>query len=217
MRLSPEVLIEAYRLGFFPMGESRESEEIVWVKPKLRGIFPLDAFHVPRSLRKTLRQDRFHVRIDQAFERVMELCGSVMAGREETWINDEIRVAYGMLHEQGHAHSVEAYDGEILVGGLYGVSIQGAFFGESMFSLRTDASKIALCHLVARLKAGGYRLLDTQFLTPHLARFGGIELPAAEYEDLLEHAMAGHGDFLALPDQISVSGSSILQSITQTS
>lgn len=215
MKLTPELLLEAYAVGVFPMAESREGDTLVWVRPDLRGIFPLETFHVPRSLRKVLRQDRFEVFVDRDFEGIMRRCAKPAPGREETWINDEILTSYTALHERGFAHSVESYlDGE-LVGGLYGVSLGGAFFGESMFSFATDASKVALCHLVGRLKQTGYTLLDTQFLTPHLARFGGIEIPATEYKVLLEKALEGHGHFRTLPDQIS--GSSILQSITQTS
>ena len=215
MKLSPQMLLEAYRLGFFPMGESRDSDELVWVRPKERGVFPLDAFHVPRSLAKVLKQERFDVRINTAFLSVMRLCASMEAGRIETWINDEIVEAYGALHAMGHAHSVESWQDGELVGGLYGVSIAGAFFGESMFSLVTDASKVALCHLVARLKKGGYTLLDTQFLTPHLARFGGIGIAADDYEDRLAAALKVKGDFFALP--LQTSGSCIVQAITQTS
>lgn len=214
-KLSPQMLLEAYRLGFFPMAEARDSDSLMWVRPEERGVFPLNAFHIPRSLRKVLRQDRFHVRTDTAFGEVLRLCGSKDAGREETWINKEIARAYGSLHEMGYAHSVECWRDGRLVGGLYGVAINGAFFGESMFSLETDASKVALCHLVARLKFGGYHLLDTQFLTPHLQRFGGVAIPASEYEDRLVEALRLKGDFHALPAQTS--GSSIVQSITQTS
>ncbi|MEM9286398.1 MAG: leucyl/phenylalanyl-tRNA--protein transferase [Pseudomonadota bacterium] len=215
VKLSPDLLLQAYRLGYFPMGEARDSDALMWVKPKERGVFPLDAFHMPRSLKKVVKQDVFDVRVNQAFGKVMMLCASPEAGRDDTWINDEIVEAYTALHQRGHAHSVECYlEGE-LAGGLYGVSIAGAFFGESMFSLVTDASKVALCHLVGRLKIGGYHLLDTQFLTPHLARFGAVELPEDIYDDRLAEALAISGDFLAAGDQTS--GSIIVQSITQTS
>lgn len=215
VKLSPELLLEAYRLGLFPMAESRDSTSLVWIRPEQRGIFPLERFHVPRSLAKVIRQERFEVRIDTAFRDVMELCGSERAGREETWINEEILDAYCALHARGAAHSVESWRDGQLVGGLYGVSIAAAFFGESMFSLETDASKVALCHLVGRLKLARYRLLDTQFLTPHLARFGGIEIEAGHYEALLREALHHEARFADLPDQMS--GSSILQAITQTS
>ncbi|MEM1379302.1 MAG: leucyl/phenylalanyl-tRNA--protein transferase [Pseudomonadota bacterium] len=209
------MLLEAYRLGFFPMAESRQSDELMWVRPTERGIFPLNQFHVPRSLAKVVRQERFTVKTDTAFVAVMEACASAKAGRDETWINAEIIEAYSGLHQMGHAHSVEAWCSGALVGGLYGVSIAGAFFGESMFSLKTDASKVALCHLVARLKFGGYNLLDTQFLTPHLERFGGIGVPAEDYEELLAGALQNRGAFNALTPQTG--GSAILQLITQTS
>ncbi|MEO1040755.1 MAG: leucyl/phenylalanyl-tRNA--protein transferase [Pseudomonadota bacterium] len=215
MKLSPDLLLQAYRLGYFPMGEARDSTELMWVKPKQRGVFPLDAFHIPRSLRKVVRQDVFEVRIDQAFEKVMMFCASPEAGRDDTWINEEILSAYADLHGHGHAHSVECYIDDQLVGGLYGVSIAGAFFGESMFSLVTDASKVALCHLVGRLRIGGYRLLDSQFLTPHLARFGAVEWPEDVYERQLELALEADASFHAAGNQTS--GSIILQSITQTS
>lgn len=215
MKLSPEVLKDAYRMGVFPMAEARDSQEVVWVRPNRRGIFPLDGFHIPRSLRKVVRQDRFEVRVDQAFGEVMRLCASPAAGRDETWINEDIVDSYSALFEQGAAHSVETYrDGE-LVGGLYGVAIAGAFFGESMFSLATDASKVALCHLVGRLRLTGFTLLDTQFLTDHLARFGAVEISGEAYDTLLREAMRHQGRFGELPVQMS--GSSILQSITQTS
>ncbi|MEM9838168.1 MAG: leucyl/phenylalanyl-tRNA--protein transferase [Pseudomonadota bacterium] len=215
MKLSPQMLLEAYRLGFFPMAQSRDSDQLEWVKPRIRGIFPLDRFHVPRSLAKVVRQERFVVRTDKVFTEVMQYCASEEAGRDDTWINEEIVEVYGELHRMGHAHSVEAWQDGALVGGLYGVSIAGAFFGESMFSLANDASKVALCHLVARLKIGGYRLLDTQFLTPHLQRLGGAEMHHEDYDVLLSKALSVDGDFTALPDQTS--GSSILQAITQTS
>lgn len=215
MNLSPQMLLEAYRLGFFPMAQGRDSERLEWVRPLMRGIFPLDRFHMPRSLAKVVRQERFDVRIDTRFTDVMRFCGSEVAGRDDTWINDEIIEAYTALHAMGYAHAVEAWQDGDLVGGLYGVSIAGAFFGESMFSLADNASKVALCHLVARLKVGGYTLLDTQFLTPHLQRLGGEELPADDYEILLGEALQTNGDFAALP--LQASGSSIVQAITQTS
>jgi leucyl/phenylalanyl-tRNA--protein transferase len=215
VKLSWELLLEAYRLGYFPMGDERGSSEIFWVKPEKRGIFPLDAFHVPKSLAKTLRRDPFEIRLDTRFAEVMLACAGGGPERPESWINAEIVAAYTELHQHGFAHSVEAWDEGELVGGLYGVSIGAAFFGESMFSRRTDASKIALCHLVGRMNLAGYRLLDTQFLNPHLKRFGGIEIPAARYEAILAEALNQHASLAALRDQIS--GSSILQSITHTS
>lgn len=215
MKLSAEVLIEAYRLGFFPMASSRDSGDVMWVRPEFRGIFPLDQFRVSRSLAKILRQDRFQVTINKAFAEVMAGCAESTPGREETWINDEITKVYGDLHRAGGAHSVECWQDGKLVGGLYGVSLRGAFFGESMFSRASNASKVALCHLVGRLKLSGYSLLDTQFLTDHLASLGAVEVPEAEYQLLLAEALKGSGDFRGLPPQMP--GSSIWQAITQTS
>jgi leucyl/phenylalanyl-tRNA---protein transferase len=187
--LSPEILLRAYAAGIFPMAESADDPELFWVDPKRRGIIPLDAFHVPRRLRRIVRQNLFTIRCDTAFEAVMHGCAESSDKRPNTWINDEILELYTGLFERGAAHSVECWhDGE-LVGGLYGVSLGGAFFGESMFSRVTDASKVALVHLVARLRHGGYRLLDTQFLTPHLAQFGAVEITRARYHRLLAEAL----------------------------
>jgi leucyl/phenylalanyl-tRNA--protein transferase len=215
VRLTTGLLLEAYRFGFFPMAEDRSSPDVVWVKPKLRGVLPLNGFHLSRSMRKTLRKTSFEVRCDSRFPDVIAACAEAARGREETWLNAEIERSYTELFRDGFAHSVETYDGDELVGGLYGVSLRGAFFGESMFSRRTDASKIALCHLVGRLIAGGYALLDTQFITNHLKTFGAEEWPERRYQRALAEAMEREGDFRALPDQMS--GSSIVQLITQTS
>jgi leucyl/phenylalanyl-tRNA--protein transferase len=188
--LTARHLIAAYAAGVFPMAESADAREVRWIEPRERGVIPLDAFHVPRSLRKTVRRCPFEIAVDQDFDAVMRACAAPAAGREDTWINDQILSAYGELHRLGHAHSVECRrDGE-LVGGLYGVSLGAAFFGESMFSRARDASKVALVHLVARLRRGGYTLLDTQFLTPHLAGFGAIAIPRRRYLDLLADALA---------------------------
>jgi leucyl/phenylalanyl-tRNA--protein transferase len=189
IRLTPDILIEAYAAGIFPMAESADDPELFWVDPNRRGILPLEAFHVPRRLQRVLRRGRFAVRVDTAFDAVMRGCAEASETRPSTWINDEIVRLYSALFERGAAHSVECWhDGE-LVGGLYGVSLGAAFFGESMFSRVTDASKVALAHLVARLRRGGYRLLDTQFLTPHLAQFGGVEISRARYHRLLAEAL----------------------------
>lgn len=213
--LSTDDLLKAYTLGYFPMSESRDDPDVFWVLPEYRGVLRLEDFHLPRSLKKAVKQNRVEIRVDTAFRETMLGCAAPATGRQDTWINDRILETYCELHRQGHAHSVEAWkDGE-LVGGLYGVSLNGAFFGESMFSRVTDASKIALVHLVARMKAGGYKLLDTQFHTDHLGQFGITEVPKVKYQILLEEALAVRGNFYALPPQID--GSIILQSTTQTS
>ncbi len=183
--VTPELLLHAYAQGIFPMAESRESTGLFWVDPKERGIIPLDGFHVSRSLRKRLRRGGFEVWLNRHFTGTVAGC----ADRPETWINAEIAGLYRMLHHMGFAHSVEVWEEGRLVGGVYGVALGGAFFGESMFSRRTDASKIALYHLVERLRARGFRLLDTQFLTPHLASLGGIEISRAEYRRRLHEAL----------------------------
>jgi leucyl/phenylalanyl-tRNA--protein transferase len=197
------------------MGDERGGTEIFWVKPEKRGIFPLDAFHVPKSLRKKLKADPFEIRLDTAFTETMRACRGGGPERPESWINEEIITVYSDLHHEGFAHSVEAWESGELVGGLYGVSIGAAFFGESMFSRRTDASKIALCHLVGRMRMAGYALLDTQFLNQHLKRLGGIEIPAARYALMLSDALRRKASLADFRGQIA--GSSILQSITQTS
>ncbi len=187
--LTPELLLRAYAAGIFPMAESAEDPELFWVDPVRRGVLPLDDFHLPRRLRRIIRSDRFEVVCDRDFRAVMTGCAEPSAERPQTWINDEILRLYGALFDQGFAHSVEARIEDNLVGGLYGVALGGAFFGESMFSRVTDASKVALAHLVARLKRGGFRLLDTQFVTDHLKRFGAIENSRAQYRHLLREAL----------------------------
>jgi leucyl/phenylalanyl-tRNA--protein transferase len=188
-RLTPEILLRAYRAGIFPMAESADDPELFWVDPKLRGILPLDGFHLSRRLRRVVRQGRFEIRVDSDFAATLAGCAEATDKRPNTWINHEIVRLYTALFAAGAAHSVETWQGDELVGGLYGVSIGGAFFGESMFSRIADASKIALVHLVALLRQGGYRLLDLQFLTPHLAQFGAIEVPRADYRRLLAEAL----------------------------
>lgn len=188
--LSADQLLDAYRHGLFPMADSRDSDRLFWMDPEERGIIPLDRFHVPRRLLRTVRSAVFQVSVDQDFPATIAACATPMPGREDTWINARIRQLYGELHRMGHAHSVECRQNGMLVGGLYGVSLGAAFFGESMFSFVTDASKVALVHLVARLRLGGYRLLDTQFVTAHLSRFGAIAVPRSEYRTLLSHALA---------------------------
>ncbi len=188
--LTPEIVLRAYAEGVFPMAERRDDPELFWVSPEHRGVIPLDAFHVPRRLARTVRSDRFTVTADLAFVDVMLACAAPAPGREQSWINAEILRLYTALHASGYAHSLECWRDGRLVGGLYGVALGAAFFGESMFSRETDASKVALVHLVARLIAGGYQLLDTQFITAHLARFGTIEIPRREYMARLKRAIA---------------------------
>jgi leucyl/phenylalanyl-tRNA---protein transferase len=183
--LDPELLLRAYSIGVFPMSDSRDAREVFWVEPKRRAILPLDAFHLSRSLRKTLRTGRFDVTRDAAFEAVVTRC----AERAETWINAQIEASYLELHRLGHAHSVECWQEDELVGGLYGVKLGGAFFGESMFSTRPDASKVALAWLVARLRVGGFSLLDCQFMTDHLRSLGAVEVTQKDYVVMLSSAL----------------------------
>ncbi len=199
--LPAELLLRAYAAGIFPMAESRDDPHVFWVDPKHRGILPLDDFHIPRKLRKTLRQGRFLVRADSAFEQILTACGTPTSGRPDTWINRPIHEAVMELHQLGFAHSIETYMDGKLVGGLYGVALRGAFFGESMFSRATDASKVALVHLAARLRIGGFRLLDTQFVTDHLRQFGCNEIPAREYQKALAAAMDFQARFPIKPDR----------------
>ena len=189
-RLTPEIVLRAYAEGVFPMAERREDRELYWVSPERRGIIPLDAFHVPRRLARTVRSDRFTVTFDAAFVDVMRACAAPAPDREQSWINAEILRLYTALHASGHAHSVECWLDGRLAGGLYGVSLGAAYFGESMFSRERDASKVALVHLVAHLIGGGYELLDTQFITGHLAQFGTLEIPRTEYMTRLRRAIA---------------------------
>ena len=204
VELTPEVLLKAYACGIFPMAESAEDPALYWVEPEKRGIIPLDTFHVPSRLARTVRTTPFTVVCDRDFDAVIAGCAAPGPKRARTWINPKIRSLYGALFEIGHCHTVEVYDGDALVGGLYGISLGRAFFGESMFHTARDASKIALVHLVARLRAGGFRLLDTQFLTDHLKTFGAIEVPRRQYHKLLTAALAGEADFRALaPDALT--------------
>jgi len=197
--LTPELLLRAYAAGIFPMAESAEDPELFWVDPVRRGILPLDGFHLPRRLKRTLRVGRFEITGDRDFAAVMRGCAEPTAERPQTWINDEILRVYGALHERGFAHSIEARLDGALVGGLYGVAMGGAFFGESMFSRVSDASKVALAHLVARLRQGGFRLLDTQFVTEHLQRFGAIEISRARYRRMLAEALEANAYFPTEP------------------
>jgi leucyl/phenylalanyl-tRNA--protein transferase len=198
VELTPELVLRAYRAGIFPMAEDAASDDLFWVSPQRRGIIPLEAAHLSRSLRKTLRTHPYAVRVDTDFAGVIEGCATAGTERETTWINAGIRRLYGALFERGYVHTVEVWDGPELVGGLYGVAIGATFFGESMFHRKTDCSKIAMAHLIARLRAGGYRLLDTQFVTEHLRTFGGIEISREAYEMRLADALAHEGDWRAI-------------------
>lgn len=197
--LTPDVLLRAYAIGVFPMAEDRDDPDLFWVDPRMRGIIPLDAVHVPRRLRRTVRKNDFRVTVDTEFDAVIEGCAEATETRPRTWINDRIIMLYGSLHRLGYAHSVEVWRGDQLVGGLYGVSLGGAYFGESMFSRETDASKVGLVHLVARLRGAGYTLLDSQFITRHLRRFGAVEIPRSEYRQRLAEAMKLTTDFSREP------------------
>lgn len=193
--ITPQILLKAYSVGLFPMAEKANDPTIYWVEPELRGIMPLDTFHTPRSLKKEVRRGTYQITFNEAFNNVVKACAAPAPGREETWINEPIRLLYSELHDLGHAHSVEAWYNDELVGGLYGVSLGRAFFGESMFSRRTNASKVALVHLIERLNERGFVLLDTQFTNDHLTQFGTIEVPRAEYEKMLEVALIGEVEF----------------------
>jgi leucyl/phenylalanyl-tRNA--protein transferase len=210
IEITPEVLLKAYACGIFPMAESAEDPALYWIEPERRGIIPFESFHVPARLARTVRSDRFVVACNRAFDAVMDGCAEPQPGRQRTWINTRIRNLYRGLHQLGHCHSVEVYDGDALVGGLYGVSLGGVFFGESMFHRARDASKVALVHLMARLKAGGYRLLDTQFVTDHLKTFGAVAVSRRQYHKLLEAALTVQASFAALPIDEAISGSEAL-------
>lgn len=205
--ITPEILLRAYGMGIFPMAEGREDLEIHWIDPRRRGILPLDGFHLSHSLARRIRRGALRVTVDTAFSEVVTAC----ADRHETWINQQIQGLYQTLHALGHAHSVEVWEDETLVGGVYGVTLGAAFFGESMFSRRTDASKVALAYTVHRLRAGGFRLFDTQFLTPHLASLGGIEIPRADYHQRLAEALTETASFA--PPGYSSSPSAVVSAI----
>ncbi len=204
--ITPEVLLKAYACGIFPMAESAEDPALYWIEPERRGILPLDRFHVPSRLARTVRSSRFSVVVVRDFVGVLDGCSEPMPGRTRTWLNTRIRNLYRKLYERGDCHTVEVYEGDELVGGLYGVSLGRAFFGESMFHRARDASKVALVHLVARLKAGHYRLLDTQFVTEHLRTFGAVEVSRPAYHKLLDAALVGEGNFGALALDRPISG-----------
>lgn len=204
--ITPEIMLRAYAAGIFPMAESADDPGLFWVEPELRGVIPLDGFHLSSRLARTVRSDHFEIRVDSDFEAVIEACGEARPDRPETWINTRIRAIFGELFALGHVHTVECWRAGRLVGGLYGLSLGGAFFGESMFHRETDASKVALVHLVARLRRGGYRLLDTQFQTGHLAQFGTVEIPRDAYRLKLDDALRHQGNWEAWPREPVVSG-----------
>jgi leucyl/phenylalanyl-tRNA--protein transferase len=215
VEITPQGLLKAYACGIFPMAESADDNALYWIEPERRGILPLDAIHVPKRLARTIRQQRFEIRIDTDYEGVIDGCAGSRPDRRSTWINKRIRTLYRKLHDLGHCHTVEAWREGRLVGGLYGVRLGGAFFGESMFTLERDASKVALVYLAARLKYGGFSLLDTQFVTDHLSRFGAIEVPRDAFQRLLEEAVAGSADLFAL--SADADPDSVLQLVNQTS
>ncbi|MFC4173298.1 leucyl/phenylalanyl-tRNA--protein transferase [Microvirga sp. GCM10011540] len=211
--ITPEILLKAYAAGIFPMAEDANDPSLFWVEPRERGIIPLDRFHVGKRLARTVRSDHFEVRVDQDFDAVIDGCAAPGFDRERTWINGRIRRLYGELFDTGYCHTVEVYQDNRLVGGLYGVRLRSAFFGESMFHTERDASKVALVHLVARLRRGGFTLLDTQFVTPHLAQFGAIEVSRRSYKQMLRAAMDQEADWHVWPRGIAVSGEEALAAL----
>jgi leucyl/phenylalanyl-tRNA---protein transferase len=211
--ITPDLVLQAYSIGLFPMAESAEQDHLFWVDPEARGIFPLDGLIVSKSLAKTVRSDRYEIRVDNDFDAVVAGCAAPAAERGQTWINGPIRRLYRALFDRGDVHTVEAWQDGTLVGGLYGVSLGAGFFGESMFHTSRDASKVALVHLVARLRRGGFRLLDTQFITPHLAGLGAIEVPRAEYKALLEDAVSASADRMRAFDRRALRGAEALAAL----
>ena len=211
--ITPDILLKAYAAGIFPMAEDEDDPALFWVEPRERGLLPLDGFHVPTRLARKVRADAYEVRVDGDFDAVIAGCASVRADGGRTWINRRIRRLYGELFDLGHCHTVEVYREGRLAGGLYGVRLGGAFFGESMFHRERDASKVALVHLVARLRRGGFGLLDTQFVTPHLAQFGAIEVPRRAYKGLLKAAIEASGNWYVWPRGQIVSGAEALAAL----
>jgi leucyl/phenylalanyl-tRNA--protein transferase len=210
IEITPDVLLKAYACGIFPMAESAEDPTLYWIEPEQRGIIPLNGFHVSSRLARTVRATPLTVWVDRDFDAVIDGCAEPAPERDRTWINARIRKIYRSLYEIGHCHTVEVYDGDDLVGGLYGVSLGRAFFGESMFHRARDASKIALVHLIARLRAGGFTLCDTQYVTGHLKTFGAVDVPKMRYHRLLQEALVGEADFAALPVDRPLSGAEAL-------
>ncbi len=218
VEITPEVLIKAYTVGIFPMAESADDPSLFWVEPEARGVIPLDGgFHISRRLARTIRSNKFEVHVDRDFDAVIDACAAPAAGRDSTWINKRIRKLYRALFDRRQCHTVEAWRDGRLVGGLYGVKIGAAFFGESMFHFERDASKVALAHLVARLKVGGFKLLDAQFVTDHLKSMGAAEVSRVEYQNLLAKAVTAHAQFYCWPSDGIIDGAEVLQSINQTS
>jgi leucyl/phenylalanyl-tRNA--protein transferase len=211
--ITPEILLKAYAAGIFPMAEDADDPSLFWVEPRERGIIPLDRFHVGKRLARTVRADQFEVRVDQDFDAVIAGCAAPGFDREKTWISGRIRRLYGELFDSGYCHTVEVYQDNRLVGGLYGVRLRSAFFGESMFHTERDASKVALVHLVARLRRGGFTLLDTQFVTAHLAQFGAIEVPRRSYKQMLRAAMDQEADWHVWPRGRIVTGAEALAAL----
>ena len=217
VNITPDVLLKAYACGIFPMAESASDPALYWIDPDERGIIPLDRLHVSSRLARTVRSDRYVVTVNRDFDAVLAGCAAPAPGRPRTWINTRIRGLYRTLYERRHCHSVEVYDGSTLVGGLYGVSLGAAFFGESMFHTERDASKVALVHLVARLRAGGFRLLDTQFVTEHLKSLGAVEVTRRHYHRMLEKALVADANFSALDIRQPVSGAEALAQLATKS
>jgi leucyl/phenylalanyl-tRNA--protein transferase len=210
VEITPEVLLKAYACGIFPMAESADDPALYWIEPEKRGVIPLDTFHVPGRLARTVRSERFAIHVNRDFDGVLDGCAEPRPGRARTWINTRIRVLYQKLYQIGHCHSIEAYEDGRLAGGLYGVCLGRAFFGESMFHRGRDASKVALVHLVARLKAGGFQLLDTQFVTDHLKTFGALEVSRRQYHRMLEGSLVGEADFSVFDDARAMTGEEAL-------
>ncbi|HEX2727030.1 MAG TPA: leucyl/phenylalanyl-tRNA--protein transferase [Beijerinckiaceae bacterium] len=213
LEITPDILLKAYAAGIFPMAEDADDPSLFWVEPQERGVIPLDAFHLPKRLARTLRADTFEVRVDHDFDAVISGCAEPGHDRDKTWINARIRRLYGELYDLGYCHTVEVYEDERLVGGLYGVSLGAAFFGESMFHRARDASKVALAHLVARLRRGGFTLLDTQFVTDHLVQFGAVEVPRRVYKRMLRDAIETPADWSAWPRDRAVPGAEVVRAL----
>jgi leucyl/phenylalanyl-tRNA---protein transferase len=215
IEITPDILLKAYAAGIFPMAEDADDPSLFWVEPQERGIIPLDGFHMARRLARTLRAEAFEVRVDRDFDAIIAGCAEPGRDRDKTWINTRIRRLYGELFDLGHCHTVEVYRDGRLVGGLYGVTLGAAFFGESMFHRERDASKVALAHLVARLRRGGFRLLDTQFVTEHLVQFGAIEVPRRIYKRLLREAIDSPADWCGWPCETAMPGAEVARILSE--